>query len=139
MTVIVVVSPAASVPDIGATTTLFSRPGGSETDQFTLPPEAVSVIEPLACGATSSVAGLTLSVPAPGGSLRLVLAAAGLVAAGAGTASTFADGGAAAELPPAVGSMLARAVALASYDVPGQRATEDTDTKRTTIWSLAGV
>ena len=27
---------------------------------------------------------------------------------------------------------------LASYDVPGQRATEDSDTKRTTIWSLAG-
>jgi len=26
---------------------------------------------------------------------------------------------------------------LASYDVPGQRVTEDTDTKRTTIWSLA--
>jgi predicted nicotinamide N-methyase len=26
---------------------------------------------------------------------------------------------------------------LASYDVPGQRVTEDSDTKRTTIWSLA--
>ena len=30
-----------------------------------------------------------------------------------------------------------RLTPLASYDVPGQRATEDTDTKRTTIWSLA--
>jgi predicted nicotinamide N-methyase len=26
---------------------------------------------------------------------------------------------------------------LAAYDVPGQRVTEDTDVKRTTIWSLA--
>jgi hypothetical protein len=26
---------------------------------------------------------------------------------------------------------------LASYDVPGQRVTEDSDTKRTTIWALA--
>jgi len=30
-----------------------------------------------------------------------------------------------------------RLTPLASYDVPGQRVTEDTDTKRTTIWSLA--
>src|SRR6266699_6166287 len=73
VTVSVVVWPAASVPDIGATTTFFSRPGGSETDQFTSPPDAVSVIDPLAGGATLSVAGLTLSVPAPGESLVLVL------------------------------------------------------------------
>jgi predicted nicotinamide N-methyase len=26
---------------------------------------------------------------------------------------------------------------LAAYDVPGQRVTEDTDIKHTTIWSLA--
>src|SRR6516165_1186843 len=73
VTVTVVVSSAASVPDIGATTTFFSRPGGSETDQVTLPPEAVSVIEPPPGEATSSVAGLTLSVPAPGASLVLAL------------------------------------------------------------------
>ena len=30
-----------------------------------------------------------------------------------------------------------RLTALAAYDVPGQRVTEDTDVKRTTIWSLA--
>jgi predicted nicotinamide N-methyase len=30
-----------------------------------------------------------------------------------------------------------RLTPLASYDVPGQRVTEDSDTKRTTIWSLA--
>ena len=30
-----------------------------------------------------------------------------------------------------------RLMPLASYDVPGQRVTEDSDTKRTTIWSLA--
>ena len=29
-----------------------------------------------------------------------------------------------------------RLTPLASYDVPGQRVTEDSDTKRTTIWSL---
>src|SRR6516162_779889 len=78
VTVTVAVSPAASVPDIGATMTFFSRPAGSETDQLTLPPVAVSVIKPLSAGATSSQAGLTLSVPAPGGSpvpvLVLVLA-----------------------------------------------------------------
>jgi predicted nicotinamide N-methyase len=30
-----------------------------------------------------------------------------------------------------------RLTALAAYDVPGQRVTEDTDVKRTTIWTLA--
>ena len=42
VTVTVVVAPAASVPDIGETTTFFVRPDGSETDQSTGPPEAVS-------------------------------------------------------------------------------------------------
>lgn len=63
VTVTVVVAPAASVPDIGETTTFFVRPDGSETDQPTKPPEAVSVIVPVAGGATSSVVGVTLSVP----------------------------------------------------------------------------
>ena len=31
-----------------------------------------------------------------------------------------------------------RLAPLTSYDVPGQRVTEDSDTKRTTVWSLAG-
>src|SRR5580692_5881757 len=74
VTLTVVLWPAASVPDIGATTTFFSRPGGSDIDQFTSPPDAVRVIDPLAGGATLSVAGLTLSVPAPGASLVLALA-----------------------------------------------------------------
>ena len=39
-----------------------------------MPPDAVSVIDPLAGGATVSVAGLTLRVPAPGASLVLALA-----------------------------------------------------------------
>jgi predicted nicotinamide N-methyase len=30
-----------------------------------------------------------------------------------------------------------RLTPLAAYDVPGQRVTEDTDTKHTTIWTLA--
>jgi len=64
VTVIVAVPPAGSEPDIGATTTFFSRPGGSETVQSTGPPDAVSVIVPEAGGLTSSVAGLTVSVPA---------------------------------------------------------------------------
>jgi hypothetical protein len=39
-------------------------PGGSETVQLTGPPEAVSVIVPELGGETSSVAGLTVRVPA---------------------------------------------------------------------------
>ena len=66
VTLTVVVAPAASAPDIGETTTFLVRPGGSLTDQSTGPPGAVSVIEPAAGGATSSVAGLTFSVPAAG-------------------------------------------------------------------------
>src|SRR5581483_4221671 len=66
VTVIVAVPPAGSVPDIGATTTFFSIPGGSETVQSTEPPDAVSVIVPELGGLTASVAGLTASVPGPG-------------------------------------------------------------------------
>jgi hypothetical protein len=118
------------VPDIGATTTFFPRPAGSDTDQFTLPPDAVSVIDPLACGARSSVDGLTLKVPAPGASLVLALALTltlglGLTPAPAplgpgdgDTAITPASGRPAPELPMAVGSALGRAVALAP-GVPG--------------------
>src|SRR5581483_8690059 len=65
VTVIVAVPPAGSVPDIGATTTFFSRPGGSDTVQLTGPPDVVRVIVPESGGSTSSVAGLTVSVPAP--------------------------------------------------------------------------
>ena len=64
VTVIVAVPPAGSEPDIGATTTFFSRPGGSETVQSTGPPDAVSVIVPESGSWTSTVAGLTVSVPA---------------------------------------------------------------------------
>ena len=38
VTLTAAVCPAASVPDIGVTTTLFFRPAGSDTDQFTAPP-----------------------------------------------------------------------------------------------------
>src|SRR5689334_13193981 len=65
VTVIVAVPPAGSVPDIGATATFFSIPGGSETVQLTGPPDAVTVIVPEAGGSTTSVAGLTVRVPAP--------------------------------------------------------------------------
>jgi hypothetical protein len=124
VTLTVMLSPAASVPDIGATTTFFSRPGGSETDQFTLPPEAVMVIVPVPGGVTSSVAGLTLSVPATGGSLELALglAAAELALAGEGVTVTLAAGLVVPELPSAIGSTLACAGALgpaAGACVPG--------------------
>jgi hypothetical protein len=66
VTVIVMVSPLASVPDVGAivTTSFFVLPAGAETDQLTGPPEAVSVIVPLPGDVMSSLAGLTVSVPA---------------------------------------------------------------------------
>jgi len=130
VTVSVVVWPAASVPDIGATTTFFSRPGGSETDQFTAPPDAVSVIDPPAGGATLSVAGLTLSVPAPGESLVLVLVLALALAlvpallaladdgAAVTPAVTPAVGRPAPALTPAVACTPACAVAL-GLGVPG--------------------
>ena len=124
VTLTVVLWPAASVPDIGATTTFFSRPAGSETDQFTAPPDAVSVIDPLAGGVTVSVAGLTLRVPAPGEWLVLVLTLglgltpAPLAPADGDTAITPASGRPARELPMAAGSALGRAVALAP-GVPG--------------------
>jgi hypothetical protein len=66
VTVIVMVPPFASVPDAGAITTasFFVLPAGAETDQLTGPPEAVSVIVPLPGDVMSSLAGLTVSVPA---------------------------------------------------------------------------
>jgi hypothetical protein len=121
------------VPDIGATTTFFSRPGGSETDQFTAPPDAVSVIDPLAGGATLSVAGLTLSVPAPGESLALALVlvlalapALGLVPAllalaGDGAAVTPAVTPAVGRPAPAVTPAVACTPACAVALVPGVR------------------
>jgi hypothetical protein len=132
VTLIAMVCPAASVPDIGATTTFFPRPAGSDIDQFTVPPDAVSVIDPLAGGATVSVDGLTLRVPAPGASLVLVLALALTLTLGltptpppappapadGDTAITPAPGRPAPELPMAVGGALGRAVALAP-GVPG--------------------
>jgi len=134
VTLITAVCPAASVPDIGATTTFFPRPAGSDTDQFKVPPDAVSVIDPLAGGARSSVDGLTLRVPAPGASLVLVLvlvlglglglglgltpAPAPLAPADGDTAITPASGRPARALPMAAGSALGRAVALAP-GVPG--------------------
>jgi hypothetical protein len=66
VTVTVDVAPAASVPDIGETTTFFSRPGGSRTAQLTGPPEALRSIVPGADGLTSSAVGLTFSVPVVG-------------------------------------------------------------------------
>jgi hypothetical protein len=113
------------VPDIGATTTFFSRPAGSDIDQFTSPPDAVRVIDPLAGGATLSVAGLTLSVPAPGVSLVLLpalglgLAAALLAPADDGAAVTLAVGRPAPG-PVAVCSTPARAAALALAVAPAR-------------------
>src|SRR5215472_15347304 len=121
VTLIVAVSPAASVPDIGAMTTFFSRPAGSEIDQFTGPPDAVTVIEPLAGGVTSSVDGLTLSVPAAASSLvlGLGLGSALLAPADEGTAVALTVGNPTPELALAIGSALGCAVALAGVVPPG--------------------
>src|SRR6185437_902571 len=57
VTVTVVVAPAASVPDIGETTTFLVRPGGSRTVQLTGPPEALRVIVPAAGALLVGVVG----------------------------------------------------------------------------------
>src|SRR5260370_2928921 len=125
VTVRVVEAPAARVPDIGATVTFLARPDGSETDQTTVPPRAVSVIAPLAGGTTSSVVGLTLSVPAPG--RAIVVAVADADTGGDADTGDDADTGAGGDvcsvtaagvllvpaLPPTVGMTLACDVALA--------------------------
>src|ERR1700730_8340812 len=97
VTVTVALPPAARVPDMGETTTFSSRPGGSETDQATGPPEAVSVMVPLAGGTRSTVSGVTLSVPA----VADVLASAEGDAAADGAAEALE--GALAVVSPALG------------------------------------
>ncbi len=72
---------------MGETTTFFSRPGGSETDQATGPPEAVSVMVPVAGGTRSTVSGVTLSVQA----------VADVLASAEGDAAADADADGAAE------------------------------------------
>ena len=95
-TLTVVVAWSASVPDIGETTTFLVRPGGSETDQSTGPPEAESVIVPVADGVTSRVAGRTLSVPEADVALTVADAGAGVDV----TAVALGDG-----LPPVVAAL----------------------------------
>src|SRR5512142_1929760 len=58
--------PASSVPDAGVTTTpsFFVMPAGTETDQVTGPPAAVTVTVPEPGEVMSSSAGLTARVPA---------------------------------------------------------------------------
>src|SRR5690349_11964031 len=66
VTVTTTVWPASSVPDAGVTTTssFFVLPAGTETDQSTGPPAAVSVTVPEPGDVMSSSPGPTLSVPA---------------------------------------------------------------------------
>jgi len=126
----VAVPPAGSVPDIGVTTTFFSRPGGSETVQLTGPPDEVSVIVPEFGGSTSSVAGVTVSVPAPGlDPVALALAVAGADATTDAAADDEArsDERAATALgsggrPAAGGRALAVAIALALPETRRDRA-----------------
>jgi hypothetical protein len=111
VTLIVAVVPAASVPDIGETTTFLVRPGGSRIAQSTLPPEALSVMVPTAGGVTSSVVGLTLSVPVAGGVAGAVVAGADADAdGGVRGAAGLADGW----LPPAgtTGRVVLRALGV---------------------------
>jgi hypothetical protein len=114
-TLTVVVAWSASVPDIGETTTFLVRPGGSETDQSTGPPEAESVIVPVADGVTSRVAGRTLSVPE---------ADVALTVADAGADVDLTDVALSDALPPVVAA-LTRAVPpvpLADTSLRGQLA-----------------
>jgi hypothetical protein len=55
--------PAVIVPDDGDTLSLPSRLDGSEIDQLTGPPLAVSVIVPPSSGVSTIVVGWTSSVP----------------------------------------------------------------------------
>src|SRR5690348_3422675 len=66
VTVTTTVWPASSVPDAGvtATSSFFVLPAGTETDQSTGPPAAVSVTVAEPGDVMSSSPGLTLSVPA---------------------------------------------------------------------------
>src|SRR5690242_5101046 len=66
VTVTTTVWPASSVPDAGvtATSSFFVLPAGTETDQSTGPPAAVSVTVPEPGDVMSSSPGPTLSVPA---------------------------------------------------------------------------
>src|SRR5690349_5307091 len=66
VTVTTTVWPASSVPDAGMTTTssFFAWPAGTETDQSTGPPVAVSVTVPEPGDVMPSSPGSTLSVPA---------------------------------------------------------------------------
>jgi hypothetical protein len=71
--VTVVLRPASSRPDEGATVTLPIRAPDSVMDQVTGPPEAVSVRVPPSSGLSTMVLGVTLSVPGAGGGGALVV------------------------------------------------------------------
>lgn len=123
VTVSVALPPAASVPDVGEMTTFFSRPGGSETDQATGPPDAASVMVALAGGTRSTVSGVTLSVPAAADVLANAEgdAAADADADAAGAAETRE--GALALVPAALGVADTAAVLAATpVELPGRGA-----------------
>ena len=63
--------PASSRPEDGATASSPISPGDSVMDQFTGPPEAVSVKVPPVSGLSTIVLGATLSVPGGGGAVLL--------------------------------------------------------------------
>jgi hypothetical protein len=115
VTVTVVVAPAASVPDIGETTTFLARPGGSRTVQSTGPPEAVSVIVPVAGGTTSSVVGLTRSVPVVGAVVTVADVGADGEALGCATVA-LGDGW--PPLAPALGRAVLPALRVAAGTAP---------------------
>ncbi len=85
----VVLRPASSRPDDGATVSSPTRPGDSVMDHVTGPPEAVSVRVPPSSGLSTIVLGVTLSVPAGGGGVAVAEA----VGVGVGVA-LLVDGGA---------------------------------------------
>jgi hypothetical protein len=65
--------PGYAVPDEGVTASDPSREDGSEIDQVTGPPFAVSVSVPPSSGLSSTVVGFTVSVPVTGGALMVTI------------------------------------------------------------------
>ncbi len=83
----VVLRPASSRPEDGATVSLPTRPGDSVMDHCTGPPDAVSVRLPPVSALSTIVLGVTLSVPVAGGGVGgavLVAVAVALLVDGAG-------------------------------------------------------
>jgi hypothetical protein len=106
--VTVVLRPASSRPEDGATDSLPTRPGDSVMDHCTGPPDAVSVTLPPDSALTTIVLGVTLSVPVAGGGVGgalVAVAVALLDGAGELGDGLWLDGEGDGEGPPGTGDV----------------------------------